>query len=137
MTKRIARRSDAPTGALTEREARSEERLRELAAWHMLHGMDEATARRRAQEEMDDDPARIEANTDQHFRSGFEEALAFFQTERLVLFSGIAFTSSLMSGFGSRFFCSNKLAGENGTNCASLLGSNSFEPRVAASNLII
>ena len=58
VTKRIARRSDAPTGALTEREARSEERLRELAAWHMLHGMDEATARRRAQEEMDDDPRK-------------------------------------------------------------------------------
>ena len=82
-------------------------------------------------------PARIEANTNQHFRNGFEEALAFFQTERLVLFSGIAFTSSLMFGLASRFFCSNKLAGENGTNCASLLGSNSFEPRVAASNLII
>jgi hypothetical protein len=47
--------ADTPTGALTGREARSQERFRELVAWYMLHGVDEATARRRAQDEMDDD----------------------------------------------------------------------------------
>ena len=50
-----ARRSDTPTGVLTGREARSQERFRELVAWYMLQGLDEATARRRAQDELDDD----------------------------------------------------------------------------------
>ena len=54
--KGIARRSDAPTeAALTGRKARAEEHFRELAAWYILQGMDEATARQRAQDEMDDD----------------------------------------------------------------------------------
>jgi hypothetical protein len=48
-TKRIVRTS--PTG----REGRSEEHLREVTAWYMLQGVDEATARQRAQDEMDDD----------------------------------------------------------------------------------
>jgi hypothetical protein len=39
-------------GALTEPEARVQEHLRELAAWYMLQGIDEATARRRAQDEI-------------------------------------------------------------------------------------
>jgi hypothetical protein len=51
-------RSDTPRGTLTGREARNQERFRELVAWHMLHGDDEATARRRAQDEMDDDPRK-------------------------------------------------------------------------------
>jgi hypothetical protein len=46
--------ADTP-GALTGREARSQERFRELVAWYMLNGVDEATARRRAQDEMDED----------------------------------------------------------------------------------
>jgi len=49
------RRSDTPSRTLTGREARSEERFRELVAWYMLQGDDEATARRRAQDEIDDD----------------------------------------------------------------------------------
>jgi hypothetical protein len=47
--KRIAR--PAPMG----REAKSEEHLREVAAWYRLQGVDEATARQRAQDEMADD----------------------------------------------------------------------------------
>jgi hypothetical protein len=48
-TKRIARL--APTG----REAKSDEHLREVAAWYRLQGVDEATARQLAQNEIDDD----------------------------------------------------------------------------------
>ena len=51
-------RSDTPTGTLTGREARSQERFRELVAWYMLQGLDEPTARRRAQDEIDDDPRK-------------------------------------------------------------------------------
>jgi hypothetical protein len=51
-TKRVA---PSPTSSLTGREARSQERFRELVAWYMLQGVDEATARRRAQDEIDDD----------------------------------------------------------------------------------
>ena len=40
------------TAALTEPEARAEEHLRELAAWYMLQGIDEARARRRAHDEI-------------------------------------------------------------------------------------
>jgi hypothetical protein len=50
--------SIAPSGTLTGREARSQERFRELVAWYMLQGVDEATARRRAQDEIDDDPRK-------------------------------------------------------------------------------
>jgi hypothetical protein len=35
-----------------------EERFRELVAWYMLQGVDEATARRRAHDEIDDDPRK-------------------------------------------------------------------------------
>jgi hypothetical protein len=52
------RRSDTPSRTLTGREARSQERFRELVAWYMLQGADEATARRRAQDEIDDDPRK-------------------------------------------------------------------------------
>jgi hypothetical protein len=48
-------KGSSKVSALTGREARSQERFRELVAWYMLHGVDEATARRRAQDEMDDD----------------------------------------------------------------------------------
>jgi hypothetical protein len=34
------------------RQARREERFRELVAWYILQGVDEATAKRRAQDEM-------------------------------------------------------------------------------------
>jgi hypothetical protein len=54
-TKRPAKRYEAPTRSLKGREARSEERFRELAAWYLLQGMDEAAARQHAQNEMDDD----------------------------------------------------------------------------------
>jgi hypothetical protein len=37
-------------------EARREERFRELVAWYMLQGLDEATARSHAHDEIDDDP---------------------------------------------------------------------------------
>ena len=50
--------ADAPTGALMRREARGKERFRELFAWYMLQGVDEATARRRAQDEIDNDPRK-------------------------------------------------------------------------------
>jgi hypothetical protein len=55
-TKIVAPPSDPPT--LTGRQARVEERFRELVAWYMLQGVDEATARRRAQDEVDDDPRK-------------------------------------------------------------------------------
>ena len=42
------------TGSLKGRETRAEERFRELAAWYMLQGMDEATAHQRARNEMPD-----------------------------------------------------------------------------------
>ena len=54
--KKIAQQHNAQTGAVTEREARAEERLRELTAWYVLQGMNEATARQRARDEMRDDP---------------------------------------------------------------------------------
>ena len=53
-TKRLAQRYEAPTGS-QGREARAEERFRELTAWYMLQGMDEATARQLAQDEMDNE----------------------------------------------------------------------------------
>jgi hypothetical protein len=52
---KLAQRYEAPTGSLKGREARAEERFRELAAWYMLQGMDEATARQLAQDEMDNE----------------------------------------------------------------------------------
>ena len=57
-TKMVVPPSDPPTVTLTGRQARVEERFRELAAWYMLQGVDEATARRRAQDEIDDDPRK-------------------------------------------------------------------------------
>ena len=54
-TKRLAQRYEAPTGSLKGREARAEERFRELAAWYVLQGMDESTARQLAQDEMDNE----------------------------------------------------------------------------------
>jgi hypothetical protein len=57
-TKIVAPPSDPPTVTLTGRQARVEERFRELVAWYMLQGADEATARRRAQDEIDDDPRK-------------------------------------------------------------------------------
>jgi len=36
-------------------EARAEERFRELTAWYMLHGMDEAAVRQRARDQIRDD----------------------------------------------------------------------------------
>ena len=52
---KLAQRYEAPTGSLKGREARAEERFRELVAWYMLQGMDEATARQLAQDEMDNE----------------------------------------------------------------------------------
>jgi hypothetical protein len=49
---RIARRDNTQTSALAGPEARAEERLRELATWYVLQGMDAATARQRARDEM-------------------------------------------------------------------------------------
>jgi hypothetical protein len=57
-TKIVASPSDPPPVTLTGRQARVEERFRELAAWYMLQGVDEATAHRRAQDEIDDDPRK-------------------------------------------------------------------------------
>ena len=54
-TRRLAQRYEVPTGSLKGREARAEERFRELAAWYVLQGMDEATARQLAQDEIDND----------------------------------------------------------------------------------
>ncbi len=51
-TTRVATSSTARPRSLTGRDARKEERFRELVAWHMLEGMDEAAARLRAEEEM-------------------------------------------------------------------------------------
>jgi hypothetical protein len=48
----------ARTKALAGRDARRQERFRELVAWYMLQGVDETTARRRAQDEIDDDPRK-------------------------------------------------------------------------------
>ena len=56
-TKKAKRPSNA-AATLTGREARREERFRELVAWYMLQGVDEATAKRRAQDEMHDDPQK-------------------------------------------------------------------------------
>ena len=55
--KKNAVANKSATGALSEPEARVQEHLRELAAWYMLQGIDEATARRRAQDEIRDNPA--------------------------------------------------------------------------------
>ena len=55
LTKRAS--AKAPR-TLVGREARMEERFRELVAWYMLQGVDEATARRRAHDEIDDDPRK-------------------------------------------------------------------------------
>jgi hypothetical protein len=55
--KKTAEKMIAPlkaTGSLKGRETRAEERFRELAAWYMLQGMDEATAHQRARNEMPD-----------------------------------------------------------------------------------
>ena len=52
LTKRAS--AKAPR-TLVGREARMEERFRELVAWYMLQGMDEATARERARDQMRDD----------------------------------------------------------------------------------
>ena len=41
---------------LKGRVAVAKERFRELVAWYMLQGMDEATARERARDQMRDDP---------------------------------------------------------------------------------
>src|ERR1700722_4081899 len=54
--KKNAVANKSATGALSEAEARVQEHLRELAAWYMLQGIDEATARRRAQDEIRDNP---------------------------------------------------------------------------------
>jgi hypothetical protein len=59
--KAAARKAKPPsntTATLIGREARREERFRELVAWYMLQGVDEATAKRRAQDEMHDDPQK-------------------------------------------------------------------------------
>ena len=57
-TKMVAPPSDPPTVTLTGRQARVEERFRELVAWYMLQGVDEATARRRARDAIDDAPRK-------------------------------------------------------------------------------
>jgi hypothetical protein len=54
--KNAKRPSNAAT--LTGREARREERFRDLVAWYILQGVDEASAKRRAQDEMHDDPQK-------------------------------------------------------------------------------
>jgi hypothetical protein len=54
-TKRAS--AKAPT-TLIGPEARRDERFRELVAWYMLQGLDEATARRHAHDEIDDDPRK-------------------------------------------------------------------------------
>jgi hypothetical protein len=50
--KSTATPSTSQPRSLKGRDARREERFRELVAWHMLEGMDEAAARLRAGEEM-------------------------------------------------------------------------------------
>jgi len=56
-TKKAKRPSNTAT-TLIGREARREERFRELVAWYTLQGVDEATAKRRAHDEMHDDPQK-------------------------------------------------------------------------------
>ena len=56
-TKNAKRPSNTAT-SLIGREARREERFRESVAWYTLQGVDEATAKRRAQDEMHDDPQK-------------------------------------------------------------------------------
>jgi hypothetical protein len=56
-TKNAKRPSNA-AATLIGRAARREERFRELVAWYTLQGVDEATAKRRAQGEMYDDPQK-------------------------------------------------------------------------------
>jgi hypothetical protein len=53
-----AKRPSNTAATLIGREARREERFRELVAWYMLKGVDETTAKRRAQGEMHDDPQK-------------------------------------------------------------------------------
>ena len=53
-----AKRPSNTAATLIGREARREERFRELVAWYMLKGVDETTAKRRAQDEMHDDPQK-------------------------------------------------------------------------------
>jgi hypothetical protein len=53
-TKKAKRPSNTAT-TLIGPEARREERFRELLAWYMLQGVDEAAAKRRAEDEMHDD----------------------------------------------------------------------------------
>ena len=53
-----AKRPSNTAAKLTGREARRDERFRELVAWYTLQGVDEATAKRRAQDEMHDDPEK-------------------------------------------------------------------------------
>jgi hypothetical protein len=43
---------------LIGREAQLDERFRELVAWYILQGVDEAMAQRRARDEIDDDPRK-------------------------------------------------------------------------------
>ena len=53
-----AKRPSNTATTLIGREARREERFRELVAWYTLQGVDEATAKRRAHDEMHDDPKK-------------------------------------------------------------------------------
>ena len=53
-----AKRPSNTAATLIGREARREERFRELVAWYTLQGVDEATAKRRAHDEMHDDPQK-------------------------------------------------------------------------------
>ena len=55
-TKGVA--AQPPNPGTNGHNARMDERLRELVAWYMLQGVDEATARRRAQDETDNDPRK-------------------------------------------------------------------------------
>jgi hypothetical protein len=50
--------SSKARNTLVGRDARADERFRELVAWYMLQGMDEATARQRARDEVVDDPRK-------------------------------------------------------------------------------
>ena len=55
-----AKRPSNTAATLIGREARREERFRELVAWYTLQGVDEATAKRRAHDEMHDDDSQKE-----------------------------------------------------------------------------
>ena len=59
--KATTKRAKGPSNTaatLIGREARRDERFRELVAWYMLQGVDEAAAKRRAEDEMHDDPQK-------------------------------------------------------------------------------